>query len=123
MAIARSKKDAIVDAQIDKKDIKTKGGKDLPKKVEKKKGFIASTIDELKKVEWPTWNYTVRWTSVIIVFTIAISLFLGFVDNVFTGGLKFVDCTTELTQDDDPDDNVLRGCTQDLFEDLTFRGN
>ena len=120
MAISRTKQDAIVDAQIDKEHSTKAPETKTPKAQEKKPGFFKSTITELKKVEWPGAGYVARWTGAVLLFTVVVSLFLGFVDNIFTGGLKFIDCTTELTQED-PGDDVLRGCTQDLFEDLTFR--
>lgn len=123
MAISRSKKDAIVDAQIDSKAVETKSSPEEIKKQEKKPGFLASTIAELKKVEWPSRQYTVRWATVIIIFTAGISLFLGAVDGVFTSGLKFVDCTTEISQSDDETSDLLQGCSQDLLNDLTFRDN
>ncbi len=123
MAISRSKKDAIVDAQIDKKNVETKKSTEVIKKQEKKPGFFRSTVAELKKVEWPTWKYTSRWSAVIVMFTVAISLFLGLVDNVFTSGFKFVGCTTEITQGDGERNEILSGCSQDLLNDLTFRDN
>ena len=122
MALSRTKQDAIVDAQIDKHDIHTKATKTSVKKLEKKPGFLASTLTELKRVEWPSLPYVLRWTLVIILFTAAISLFLGFVDNIFTAGVKFVDCTTELTQGE-PEDGLVGACGRDFLEEVTFQGN
>lgn len=122
MAISRTKQDAIVDTQIGGPAIHTKADSLNPKKHAKKDGFLASTIAELKKVEWPSLAYVLRWTAVIILFTAAISLFLGFVDNIFTAGVRFIDCTSEITQNTD-DSDLLGACSRDFLREVTFQEN
>jgi preprotein translocase SecE subunit len=122
MAISRRKNDSIVETQIGDKQVETKKSELNLKKPEQKKGFLRSTLYELTKVEWPSMQYTVRWSAFIILFTIFISLFLGYVDQVFTSGITFIDCTKPLVTDD-KGDNLLQKCTTDFFNDVTFRGN
>jgi preprotein translocase subunit SecE len=46
--------------------------------------FLKQTSDELKKVKWPTYNEIVRLTSVVLVISIAIGLYIGGVDYILT---------------------------------------
>jgi preprotein translocase SecE subunit len=127
MPISRSKKDSLVDTQISENvvsDIKTEvikagGDKGDAKKSQtkaKKTGFITTTIDELKKVNWPGINYVLRWSGVIIMFTVVVALTLGFFDHLFTGGIKFVDCTSPTGQN-----QPVKQCGDNLVLYLTFR--
>jgi preprotein translocase SecE subunit len=129
MAITRNKSDSLVDAQLTENvvvDIKpgTTGMKDdQPDPIKngkkpKKPGFIKTTIDELKKVEWPKFDYVVRWSGIIIMFTIVIAIALGFFDHLFTGSIKFVDCTSPAGQN-----QPLQKCSEDLATYLTFRSS
>ncbi len=42
--------------------------------------FIREAKQELKKVVWPTKKQTLASTSVVLVFVIAVAIFLGLVD-------------------------------------------
>lgn len=126
MAITRTKKDSLVETKLSEKivtDIKTTD-KETEKNVEpkatktKKPGFIATTIDELRKVRWPSWQYVLRWSGVIILFTFVFSVSLGFFDHAFTGGIKFVDCTSPQSRN-----QSIQSCGIELGEFLTFRRN
>ena len=44
------------------------------------KNFIREAKAELKKVTWPTRRQIWYWTLVVIVFTLCVSLYLGFID-------------------------------------------
>jgi len=46
--------------------------------------FLRQTSDELKKVKWPTYNEIVRLTTVVLVISIAMGLYVGGVDYVLT---------------------------------------
>jgi preprotein translocase SecE subunit len=66
----------------------------LNQTVYKKKSFFVGVLEELKKVKWPTIQYVVRWSLLMVVFTGCFSLLLGGSDHVFQNGIKFVDCTS-----------------------------
>ena len=129
MAITRNKKDSLVDAQISENvavDIKpgTTGLKDdQPTTVEtdkkvKKPGFLQTTIDELKKVDWPRPGYVLRWSGIILMFTAVVALSLGFFDHLFTGSIKFIDCSSPAGQN-----QPLQKCGENLATYLTFRSS
>ncbi len=46
--------------------------------------FLRETYDELKKVKWPTRDEVVRLTIVVIVISLAIGLYIGGLDYIFT---------------------------------------
>ncbi len=55
---------------------------------EKIGNFIQESRQELKKVNWPTREETVRYTLFVISLSIGLSLFLGIVDFVFLQALQ-----------------------------------
>jgi len=46
-------------------------------------------IKELKKVTWPTKQQTIRLTSVVIIISLIIGLYIGIIDVLLTKGLEF----------------------------------
>jgi preprotein translocase SecE subunit len=60
----------------------------------KKRSFLASVIDELKKVQWPSLRYVMNWSLLVICFTAVFSLILGGADHVFETGINFVSCSS-----------------------------
>ena len=48
--------------------------------VDKAKQYFNEAKQELKKVTWPTKKQTIQATWVVILVTMALSIFLGFVD-------------------------------------------
>ncbi len=52
--------------------------------------FLSQTIDELKKVTWPTRQEVLRLTFVVIAVSIIVGVFIGGLDFVFTKLLQFV---------------------------------
>jgi len=50
--------------------------------------FLSQTYDELKKVTWPTRAEVVRLTGVVIIISIAIGLYMGALDFIFTNILQ-----------------------------------
>jgi preprotein translocase SecE subunit len=96
MAITQSNKGSLLEqaskvidsAQLENKSPNTiKSSDGSPKS-----GFLATTMQELKLVEWPSFGYVVKWSLVIIVFTLVLSLFIYNIDRVFKGGLEFFNC-------------------------------
>jgi len=101
MAITRKSDSSLVDSdlisEVKIQPLSDKNEQTLDKKSSqkvKKPSFISTTIEELKLVEWPNLDYIWRWASVIIVFTFILAVFMGGIDNIFSGGIKFVDCSS-----------------------------
>jgi preprotein translocase SecE subunit len=91
-----------------------------PNKIDptKKKGFFRTTVQELRKVDWPGFKQTFNWSIIVILFTILISITLGFFDHVFNAGIDFVDCTSPQARGQD---TTLEQCGRELADNLTFR--
>lgn len=52
--------------------------------------YIKSSIEEMKKVTWPTRKETYRYTTLVIGISIGLALFLGALDYVFAMGLDII---------------------------------
>jgi len=52
--------------------------------------FATSVIDELKKVTWPTRSETIRLTTIVIIVSLIIGLYVGIIDILLAKGLEFV---------------------------------
>ena len=50
--------------------------------------YIKESIEELKKVSWPTAAQTRNYTVLVIGVSLAVALFLGTLDFAFTWGLE-----------------------------------
>jgi preprotein translocase subunit SecE len=48
------------------------------------KAYLTESYNELKKVNWPTKNETVNLTLIVVGFSLAIAVFLGFLDMLFS---------------------------------------
>jgi preprotein translocase SecE subunit len=107
MALVSKKNQNLVESQIGGatlSDVKASGNSPanlskptetkLNQTVYKKKSFFAGVLEELKMVKWPTLQYVVKWSLLMVVFTGCFSLLLGASDHVFQNGIKFVDCTS-----------------------------
>ena len=46
--------------------------------------FVRQAIEELKKVSWPTRTQTVKLTLVVIAVSVAVGLYIGALDFLFT---------------------------------------
>lgn len=57
---------------------------------QKLKTFLEESRYELKRVNWPTREQTVRYTLFVIGLSICLSLFLGILDAGFLEGVKTV---------------------------------
>ncbi len=49
--------------------------------------YLKASIEEMKKVSWPTKKETTNYTILVIVFSLAVALFLGLLDYIFSLGL------------------------------------
>jgi preprotein translocase subunit SecE len=52
--------------------------------------FFKEVKDELKKVVWPTRAEVVRLTSIVILVSVGVGVFLGLMDYVFTNLLGVI---------------------------------
>lgn len=50
--------------------------------------YIRETRGELRKVTWPTREESQRLTAIVLVVTIAMSVFLGLLDFIFSNGIQ-----------------------------------
>jgi preprotein translocase subunit SecE len=50
--------------------------------------YLTESAEELKKVTWPTKKDTYSYTMLVIGVSIAVSLFLGLLDFIFSKGLE-----------------------------------
>ncbi len=46
--------------------------------------FLQQTREELQKVIWPTRDETIRLTSVVIIVSLVVGIFIGGLDFIFT---------------------------------------
>jgi len=56
--------------------------------MDKIKRFISESYQQLKRVSWPTKEETLRYTLFIIGFSLALAMFLGFLDFLFGRALE-----------------------------------
>ena len=54
------------------------------------RAYFSESYKELRKVNWPTRKETIRLTVIVIVFSLAIAIFLGLLDIVFSLGLQWL---------------------------------
>ena len=52
--------------------------------------FLKETRDELKKVVWPTRDEVIRLTTVVIIISIIVGVFLGGIDYILTNLLTLI---------------------------------
>lgn len=52
--------------------------------------YIKASIEEMKKVTWPTKNETYNYTLLVVGISVALAVFLGSVDYLFTKGLELI---------------------------------
>lgn len=56
--------------------------------IQKIKNYFIESYHELKKVNWPTKSETAKLTIIVIGFSLAIAIFLGILDIIFSQGLQ-----------------------------------
>lgn len=52
--------------------------------------FVQQTIAELKQVSWPKSDEVIRMTTLVIIVSILVGLFIGALDFTFTSGLNYL---------------------------------
>lgn len=52
--------------------------------------YIKESIEEMKKVTWPTKKETYHYTLLIIGISLGVALFLGLLDYIFNLGIQAV---------------------------------
>ncbi|MFA5359368.1 MAG: preprotein translocase subunit SecE [Patescibacteria group bacterium] len=52
--------------------------------------YIKASIEEMKKVTWPTKKETYNYTLLVIFISLGVALFLGLLDLIFTKGLEYL---------------------------------
>ncbi|PIR12853.1 preprotein translocase subunit SecE [Candidatus Falkowbacteria bacterium CG11_big_fil_rev_8_21_14_0_20_39_10] len=52
--------------------------------------YIKASIEEMKKVTWPTKKETYNYTILVIGISLAVAVFLGGLDYIFTFALELV---------------------------------
>ncbi len=62
----------------------------MNKKILINQGVGSDVVTELKKVTWPTKKETVRLTTVVIVTSLIIGLYIGIIDVLLAKGLELV---------------------------------
>ena len=62
----------------------------MDKKTIAKTNFSTDILEELKKVTWPTKKTTIRLTSIVIIISLIIGLYIGIIDVLLTKGLELV---------------------------------
>lgn len=50
--------------------------------------YLRGSKDELKKVTWPTREETVNKTILVIIISLAVAVYLGFIDYLLRFGLE-----------------------------------
>lgn len=59
-------------------------------KAQSKTGIIAEIKEELKKVEWPTKEETIKLTSIVIVISLLIGSYIGIIDFLLAKALAIL---------------------------------
>ena len=52
--------------------------------------YLKASIEEMKKVAWPTKKETYNYTVLVISISLSVALFLGLLDIIFNFGLKYL---------------------------------
>jgi len=58
--------------------------------MEKIINYVKASIEEMKKVAWPTKKETYNYTLLVIFISLGVALFLGLLDLVYTKGLEYI---------------------------------
>jgi preprotein translocase subunit SecE len=53
------------------------------------KSYFTESYSELKKVNWPTRQETLRLTGAVVAVSVVVAVLLGVLDIAFTEGLKY----------------------------------
>ena len=62
----------------------------MSKNTPQRQAFAMDIAEELKKVSWPTRKETVRLTTVVIVITLIMGLYIGIIDVLLAKALELL---------------------------------
>jgi preprotein translocase SecE subunit len=62
----------------------------MSKNITTKQSFATSLVGELKQVQWPTKQETIRLTTIVIVISLIIGAYIGIIDFLLAQGLKIL---------------------------------
>jgi preprotein translocase subunit SecE len=62
----------------------------MPKTTAINQNFATDLVEELKKVTWPTRKETIRLTTVVIVISLIIGIYIGIIDILMAKGLEIL---------------------------------
>lgn len=62
----------------------------MDKKLLPRTNVAAGFIDELKKVTWPSRKETIRLTSIVIIISLIIGLYIGIIDILLAKALELM---------------------------------
>ena len=65
-------------------------GEKKPNGVNKIVEYLKASIEEMKKVTWPTKKETYNYTLLVISISLGVALFLGILDIVFSRVLEYL---------------------------------
>ncbi len=51
--------------------------------------YIDEVVDETKKVSWPNSKKTTEMTALVIIVSLALALYTGVLDSIFSGLMSF----------------------------------
>lgn len=52
--------------------------------------YIKASIEEMKKVTWPTRKETYNYTLLVVFISLGVALYLGLLDLVFNRGFEYL---------------------------------
>jgi len=52
--------------------------------------YLKASIEEMRKVSWPTKKETYNYTLLVIFISVGVALYLGLLDLIFTNGLEYL---------------------------------
>lgn len=52
--------------------------------------YVKASVAEMKKVTWPTKKETYNYTLLVIGISLAVAIFLGALDYIFSLGLEYI---------------------------------
>jgi preprotein translocase SecE subunit len=81
---------------------------------QKSRNFIASTIEELKKAQWPTFGYVIRWSFVIVIFVTIFAVFLGYSDTIYKSTYLLTECSARVKKQTSSTDNNATGTSDTM---------
>lgn len=58
--------------------------------MEKIRQFLREAYSEMQKVSWPTREQTIQYTTLVIVISVSVAVFLGVLDYMFGSVIKSV---------------------------------